>query len=659
MNTFANKAFYNTTDLCDIFSISKATVNNWIKLKKITPDKIIDNKPYFSAIYIEKFLNSIKSNHSERLKSRRNKTFVNGSFFYKDYISENSKNLKIVQSLLDHISSNNIALSEEKIKYIIANYAIQMYFESKNISTNGLLDYLQTNETNVDTCFAQLIKDITPNKNNAIDFIKNNSEIFNYKFVYEQNEDILGLLYLSLSDISVRKARGAYFTPTKIAKKIIANIKFTAENILDPCCGTGNFLLQLPIDINLKNIHGTDIDSTSIKITRINMALKYQTKNINLLRKNFTVSDFLKNEISNSYKYIIGNPPWGYKFSKEEISNIKKNYYTANGKNIESFDIFVEKALSTLPRLGILSFVLPEAILSVKKHKPVRELILNSTSFSYLEYLGNMFDKVQCPSIILQLKKERKTFPTYKMKIKFQNQKFTINTKREISSEVFNFNLNDKEYLIYKKITNLPNRVYLQNNGNFALGIVTGDNKQYISNIQKDGLEPIIKGSDISKYKLDSARNFIKFEPDKYQQIAPLEYYKTSEKLFYKFISNKLIFAYDNQQMLSLNSCNILIPKFKDLHIKYIMAVLNSSVAQFFFQKKYNSIKVLRSHLESIPIPKCDLNYQNHIIKLVDEILITSKKTSVEKLINEIDLLISKLYNITTDEYSLIKAVLT
>lgn len=648
-------SFYHMTDLCDVFSVSKATIKNWEKLKKITPDIIIDNEPCFSKQYINKMLKKIKSQASEMLKSRRNKTFVKGSFFYKDYISENSRNLKIVQDLLGFISEKNLILSGSEVKYLLVDCAIQMYSDFAENNINNLQTYLQVAENNEDTCFYQLIDDLITDKNKAELFIKNNPDLFCHKFVYEPNEDILGLLYLSLSDLADRKARGAYFTPTKIIKRIINNIKFSCGDILDPCCGTGNFLLQLPTDVKLENIHGNDIDPTSILLTRINMALKFQTKDIDLLRKNFTVSDFLKAKNTTFYKYIIGNPPWGYKFSTDEIKNLSKIYQSANGKNVESYDVFVEKSLSSLEENGILSFVLPEAILNVKNHQPIRKYILNNATFSYLEYLGNMFDKVQCPSIILQLKKEKQAFQTLGMKIKSQNKEFLINTKRVLTSEVFNLDLNDQEYLIFDKIMNLPNRVYLKNNGIFALGIVTGDNKNLLSKVKKEKFEPIIKGSDISKFKIRTATNFIKFEPQNYQQVAPVEYYRTPEKLFYKFISNKLIFAYDNHQTLSLNSCNILIPKFKDLDIKYIMAVLNSSVAQFIFQKKFNSIKVLRSHLESLPLPKCDKKTQQQIINTVNKILETSNKSTAHELFAELDLIISKLYNLSFEEYSLIK----
>ena len=98
------------------------------------------------------------------------------------------------------------------------------------------------------------------------------------------------------------------------------------------------------------------------------------------------------------------------------------------------------------------------------------------------------------------------------------------------------------------------------------------------------------------------------------------------------------VFAYDNQQRPSLNSCNILIPKIEGMDIKYVLAILNSSVAAYFIRKKYNSVKLLRSHIESLPIPMVSKERQCEIIKKVDHIMNSEKNTNglYEELDNEI-----------------------
>ena len=79
------------------------------------------------------------------------------------------------------------------------------------------------------------------------------------------------------------------------------------------------------------------------------------------------------------------------------------------------------------------------------------------------------------------------------------------------------------------------------------------------------------------------------------------------------------------------------------------MAILNSRIAQFIFEKKYNSVKVLRSHLESIPIPVCDGITQDKIIQTVNKIM------NNNNLYDELDRVISELYGLTEHEYLILK----
>ena len=74
------------------------------------------------------------------------------------------------------------------------------------------------------------------------------------------------------------------------------------------------------------------------------------------------------------------------------------------------------------------------------------------------------------------------------------------------------------------------------------------------------------------------------------------------------------------------------------MNIKYVLAILNSSVAAYFINKKYNSVKLLRSHIESLPIPMVSAEKQNGIIKKVDHIMNSNENISglYEELDNEI-----------------------
>lgn len=648
-------------EICDEFSISQATLKNWIKLEKIFPNKINENNEYlFTQSNIDELKKAILDGTNSALKSRRNKTYVSGNSMYNSYISEFSENVSKIQSLLENLKDANINLSDEIIMLFVAECAIQLYLQRRNsefLGSNPLHKFL-TGELKLDE-FTPFVEDFIVDKHAGLEFVDKHQNLFSINYKYEFGEDILGLLYISMKNIGNRKATGAYYTPTKIVKRLINNL-FKDEScvydkkLFDPCCGTGNFLLQLPEIFTLDNIYANDIDIISCKITKINLALHFENYDYNFLADHVTNKDFLHSGSEYKFDYIIGNPPWGYKFSDDEQKYLKSNFETAQNKNIESFDVVIEQALKNLQIGGILSFVLPESILNVKSHTKIRNILSSLSEIQYLEYLGNAFDNVHCPSIILQIMYTNQKMSALGLKVKDNKREFVLQEKREISDESFSFRTDDEEYKLVKKLLNTKNHTTLFGNSIFALGIVTGNNTDYIEKKKREDNEIVLKGSNVYKYGIKPTDNYISYKPENFQQVAPTEYYRADEKLLYRFISNKLIFAYDNSQILSLNSCNILIPNIKDMNIKYIMAVLNSKVSQFIYSKHFNSIKILRSHLEQLPIPIVDFGVQKKVIELVDKLILETSSKVRDDLYLQIEDIMYEIFDLNSREREII-----
>ena len=648
-------------ELCSILSISLATGRNWLKLQKLVPTKTIGNIPYFSISYINRIKKELSTGTNEALKSRRNKKFISGNGIYKYYISSSSENNQSVITVLDFLSKSDMELTEEQIDLFVAECALQLLCQRTQLATdvpsNLLIRYL-SQDLDIGI-YRPLIEDFIVSHESAYTFVTENKSIFSILYHYKNQEDILGLLYISLKNIGSRKSSGSYYTPTTTVCQLISNLNlsaldFTKKSILDPCCGTGNFLLQLPDTLDFTHIYGNDIDATSVKITRMNMALKFHIQNIQILYDNITESNFLTTTSFRTYDYIIGNPPWGSSFSDAEKEYLRENFQCALGKNIESYDVFTERSISLLSENGTLAFVLPKAILNVKNHTPIRQIILNETSITRLDYLGEIFSKVQCPSIILQLVHTKNPLSCIGMTVTDQTHSFTINQERNITADSFHFLTNDQEYTIMNKLLHLPGTTSLKNQADFALGIVTGNNKKYISHTNTTSNEIILKGSDISRYQIKESKNYITFIPENFQQVAPVAYYRATEKLLYRFICKEPVFAYDNKQTLSLNSCNIVIPHIKDLNIKYILAILNSRIARFIFCKQFDSVKVLRSHLEQIPLPVISFVQQTEIIHIVDTLITETDEHRFLTLYNELDKIIAGLFQLTPEEYAII-----
>ena len=657
---FNTSELMSLSELCKELSISVATGRNWLRSGKLHASSIIKNSAFFSSSYAAELKDSIQSGKDPSLKSRRNKKYISGNTVYNSYISDNSENAVTVQRIVSYIEDKDIEVTDDILFAVIAECAIQMIIgkQHKDGCTQGLLKYLQ--KALPECCLWFLIDDLIGMYSDLERVIMAHTQLFDFQFVYERTEDVLGLLYISLNDLKSRKATGSYYTPTKVVQRLCSQLfsmnDTKGRTILDPCCGTGNFILQLPPEISYDQIYGNDIDPVSVRIARLNYALKYNVSDRDTIYTHITERDYLSFGAEKKYDFIIGNPPWGYEYSENQKTELRKKYSVASGNTIESYDVFVEQGLSDLKKGGLLSFVLPEAFLNVKTHAPIRKKLLKFCRFQYIEYLGNVFDKVQCPCIILQVVLTNTVFSSIGTKICDTARKYTINTERAMTEECMSFSVTDEEYRLLKKMDGLKHKATLSGKARFALGIVTGNNKAYLSDKKTPDNEMILKGSDLRKYRFAPASNYIVFKPESFQQIAPTEYYRAPEKLLYRFICDQLVFSYDNAKTLSLNSCNILIPEIPGLEIKYVLAVLNSRCAQFYYKKVFNSVKVLRSHLERIPIPTAEKPVQDEIITIVDSILEAADTARIRDLYEKLDTIIAELYELGTEDYEIIKA---
>lgn len=638
--------------VCEVLSISTATAKNWIRLGKLI---VCEDEKTFDKAYIMRLASEIKNGNDARLKSRRNKKGVKGKVLYKDYI-ENENNKRVVSEILESCSQ----ISDEELRIIIAFFASQLYCQSrKNPAQNDI--FLKSSIKSKDRTFHTLIADLIG------DIDLNSVDLSNIQFISEQkvefipSEDTLGFIYISLRDLSRRKQTGAYYTPTQIVKKLLDNLFVDGfspdgKTYLDPCCGTGNFLIGLlERGVSADLLYGQDIDEISVLVTRINMFLLNKDLTKEQLYTQFICGNTLENTFPKTFSVVLGNPPWGYDFSKDEKSFLLKKYKSVKTKGVESYDLFIEKGIDLLADDGYLAYVLPEALLNVNSHLHVRELILKRTSFKFALYLGNAFSCVQCPTVILGLKKDGKG-TTKKCRVFFNDTTFVIDENRNFNGSLFSLNIGNEQYSCLKSIESVLNPRYLANNALFALGIVTGDNKKYINDTKEDGYEVVLKGSDILRYSIKESNHYIRFMPETFQQVAPTELYRAKEKLLYRFISELPVFAYDNQQTLSLNSCNILIPQISGMSIKYVLAVLNSSVAAYFFNQKFNSVKLLRSHIEALPIPLVSMKYQKDIEKIVNRLIYEADNAT--SLYEELDEHIFSIYSLSLKQRNTIKSAL-
>lgn len=599
-STFAKK------DIQNRLNISLATVNNWIKTGVIPSP---ENGYYTKDVYS----NLIKTieNSNDRLQSRANRSNQNSSNIIFLGIKD-KKRKELLLELVEEFKKNKLSIIESVVclgKQILID--------------NNLYD--KTSEI-----YSKLNK------------IYNGNNIFKNFHIENKNDDILGAFYQSIQSISSKSKDGSFYTPAEILTsiKIPENAK-----VLDPCCGSGSILINtLSKNHNPDNIYAFDIDETALLICHINLILFFNNASISPhIKKHdliFSEKIDLFSMDNEKYDFIVTNPPWGSKLSKSEKDVLLHNYPLLD--TTEVFSIALYNSLEILSEKGSLNFFLPESILNVSTHKNIRKFLLDSHRNIEILPLGMAFKGVQSECVLLKLSEITTTEPQIIVK---KDTTYKLNAKNISAPDYFiSYNVSENDDNILNKIYSAKS-VKLSANTKFALGIVTGNNKKYVHETKATNEEAIFRGKDILPYKLKSPEVFINFTPEVFQQVAPIEMYR-SKKIVYKFISDKITCALDNNSLV-LNSANVIISQ--DYPMEILVCLFNSPIYSFVYQKKFKSKKVLKQHFQDFPLPVLNSDLTKSFYDIYSDIFAGNANQE------NVDKIICNYFNISNTEYNYIK----
>lgn len=605
-----------------IVGVSSATIRNWTKAGHICP---LSARPLtFLEESVLDLKKKINSNEFTRLKTRANKAASKSRFFPEEYANNSTLALHIAR-IISCVKDDGLEI--EPTMFLCA---LHLLADKGEVSQSSNIDPFD-----LECCHSwarQSVKNVITEWRNSLNIkFKNRYNNLYRLLCSHEEEDYLGLIYQSILSEGSKSEQGSYYTPTKLVSDSLSRFKRPITTFLDPCCGTGKYLIHAAKIFHLEpvNVLGFDIDKIAINIAKVNLLLAYRDKDfmpkigcMDSLSELATGEIFCKtNNLLCSIDAIATNPPWGA--SKNNSTKKKLSESITTG---ETFSLFLEKSIRLLRNGGQLSFILPESILKVRRHADIRSLIFSETRINTISLLGRQFTGVYTPVIRLDLVKETPN-DDWLVAIEHGRNSHQVAQSRFRSNDNFTFDIhiksNDEELL--DRIYSVEHTT-LSGNAEWALGIVTGDNKKYIKTTPELGSEPIYRGSDVYPYRLGAPRSYLHFEPEQFQQVASVKYYRAPEKLIYKFISKSLVFAYDDKRCLSLNSANVLIPRIPGMSIKVALAFLNSKVFQYIFMKKFSTHKVLRGDLEKLPFPLIGADTHNTIERLVDAAIVNDEK---------------------------------
>ena len=455
--------------------------------------------------------------------------------------------------------------------------------------------------------------------------------------------------------------------------------------------------------ILLNNIFSVDLDARAVEIAQLNLLLKIAEKKqrLPLLQQNIRCGNSLIDDeqvaggkafkwekefkqimYEGGFDVIIGNPPY---IRNTELPDRDKKYYdlkyASAHKQYDIFVLFFEIGIKLLKNGGYLGFITSNKFLASDYGQKLRDVILQNckiASLADVSYLKIFKDASTYPVITI-LQKEADEWRRKNNEILFQkiSKIEDLHLKKDIIK------------IKQSKFFGADNR-FLEEVGSIKFQIIRKIDKD---SIKLGKLFTCQRGSPKNKIKIikemtkNSMRCVVSRDVGRYV-------YKISNDLFVvSDLQNKVLqeakillprtvlslkSAHDKGGQFIMDRIYYLIPKRDKIDLKFVTAILNSKLIDFYYKVNFGTTHVGGGYLDlrgtqivELPIKIIPDRQRGLFVELVDKILslnkrlneIGDKKTDERQKIEEeikrtdaeIEKLVYKLYGITEEEKKIIE----
>lgn len=507
-------------------------------------------------------------------------------------------------------------------------------------------------------------------------------------------------------------------TKLTLLNKLNAYREYLLElKVLDPACGSGAFLNEaldflirehsyideleakltgsslvlsnIENSILENNLYGVDINEESVEIAKLSLWLRTAKphRKLNSLNNNIKCGNSLiqdksiapenafvwENEFPHvfakgGFDVVIGNPPYVFG-GNEGISDIdkaffKNTYKTGSGK-VNLFTLFIERSYQLLKENGEFSFIIPNTFLRVTSYESSRKFFLENYKFRELIDLGSdVFAGAVTSAIILIASKDSHL------------NDFEFEVKKGIDGSPVKININstiNNGYIISSS-TEKSSKATIEKIkqdciplGDLAeemiFGVVISKNaNELIFDTNTGNLKPYLEGKDIGSYIIKNSGKFINYQPEKIHRARTPKIFEVPEKLLVQRITGgkrPLKVAYDDQQFYTKESINNIILK-KDIyfHPKFILALMNSKLINWFYNNAFTNdssltVNISKEYLSQIPVKHVENNKQNYIVEHANNII--SQNISLKNLANKFLRAIERKFGINVNSKKLME----
>jgi type I restriction enzyme M protein len=423
--------------------------------------------------------------------------------------------------------------------------------------------------------------------------------------------------------------------------------------------------LAVKKDLHLKPFHIYNVDA----LTRPSGIYYYMNFNTLLAEENDEVNQ-IKNRAEDSpyaqgFTFVVANPPYGATLSESYKRMLRENWSDIFYGQPDTYTFFLKLGLELLAKNGRLGFITPNTYLMGKNTAMLRSKLLNAGRIEQIVDLpqGIWADAtVDCVLLFLAAESEEAKRMQQQVRInllglrdplsKLASQDWSesltqpqsawlTHPRHEMSIRNDRLLQQIEQACLVSVKTNGSSVTKVQRLGDLTestQGIIpyvtreAGETNAYIKPLmQRPATEtdwkPLLDGdSFIGRYELrwSSKRPYLKYG-GWLGRPREAKFFESPKLLVQdmrnRALKRRLVATFDDQKFYNRHNFSNIIIKDSDYNLKYILAVFNSRLLNYWFARQYDNLHINPSYFRQIPIYPADAITQDIFVGLVDKIL--------------------------------------
>jgi Alw26I/Eco31I/Esp3I family type II restriction m6 adenine DNA methyltransferase len=380
----------------------------------------------------------------------------------------------------------------------------------------------------------------------------------------------------------------------------------------------------------------------------------------------------------NNFNMIIGNPPYVVlrsKAYKPLVSHLRSidMYKYAQGGNLNLYRHFIERSIRLLEQNGVLSFIVPSTIIADKSSAGIRTMMKDVTDLEFVVEFpedAKIFESITQATTIFLLSRNDKPEKDRPFYISIDNHNGSLPPEDRV---IVNWEIikllsgpelslplikSDFEIELIKKLR--------ANRGTFVdqIKIYTGDidqtkHSEFMSNVKANKL--LVVGNHVSHFDIDLS--VTKNEKRWFNQTKS-HIFDLPERIVIQGIANMAQRIRIKGSILPSgivvgNSTNCIEKLSDDYSYEYLLGLLSSEVANWFFRKFSTNNNVNAYEVVNVPFPNATKLQISQVEKSVKKMLEIASKSKQEsdlwhEELTRMNKVVFEIYGLTKEETHLV-----